>query len=291
MPGADTRTNGLPAWYIEFIAILLSKFNATGTVSQERILAWVVAKVYLLEYNLKLMQLATVFDRLGMPAHSAAVFELLEKKELSASEIVRICRLHRPAVYKVLAALSKKGLIKKTGSRTRPLYTAAARSAVTALFAADLKSLERLENRVPVPYETPVPVTYYEGKRGIAAVFDDAIIHSKKGETFYRYTSEVELDEVNRYLSPDYRKKRDAKRLERLVISNRESGQKKRPRLERFVKYLGSGKEPFLHNAIQLVYGDRLAFIDLNVLQSFVIENKTLAEFQKTIFRALYKRL
>jgi len=61
--------------------------------------------------------------------------------------------------------------------------------------------------------------------------------------------------------------------------------------LERFIKYIGSENESFHQNAIQLIYGDRIGFVDLNTHQAFIIENKTLAAFQKTIFRALYRRL
>jgi len=151
-------------------------------------------------------------------------------------------------------------------------------------------------------WDTMAAMRYFEGPSSVTAIFNDVVEHSKRGDIFYRYTSEKNLDDVNRLLPADYRKRRDAKRLERLVISNPESGSRKRSRLERFIKFLGSStdadhrpvsaeKELFHQNAIQLIYGDRIALIDLNTHIGLIIENKTLAEFQKTIFRALYKRL
>lgn len=171
----------------------------------------------------------------------------------------------------------------------RAFYVAESRSLITKLFAHTIGEMARIESAAPK--NSSGAVRYFEGGSGVTAIFNDAVEHSKRGDTFYRYTSEKNLDAVNSLLPADYRKRRDAKRLERMVISNPESGKRKKNRLERFVKFLGTEKESFHQNAIQLIYGDRIAFIDLNTYKSFVIENKTLAEFQKTIFRALYKRL
>jgi hypothetical protein len=42
---------------------------------------------------------------------------------------------------------------------------------------------------------------------------------------------------------------------------------------------------------IQLVYGSRVTMIDLTKEEVMIIENKRLADFQKSIFKVLYKRL
>jgi len=47
----------------------------------------------------------------------------------------------------------------------------------------------------------------------------------------------------------------------------------------------------FDQNIIQLVYGDRVSFIDLNTERVLIIENKALADFQKVIFKQLYDKL
>jgi len=134
-------------------------------------------------------------------------------------------------------------------------------------------------------------VRFLEGASGIRAAFDDVIAHTPRGDTFYRYTSEKDLAQVNSYLSPDYRARRDAKKLERLVISNPVSGKQKRSRLERFIRYIPADHSLFDQNIIQIIYGDRLLFIDLDTEKVVIIENKTLAEFQKVIFRQLYNSL
>lgn len=85
-------------------------------------------------------------------------------------------------------------------------------------------------------------------------------------------------------------KKRDAE-LERMVISNPVSGKRKNPRLERFIKFILPENDLFIQNIIELIYEDRVAFIDLNKEEGLVIENASLADFQKVIFRQLYKKL
>ena len=130
-----------------------------------------------------------------------------------------------------------------------------------------------------------------EGKKGIGYVFSDVVNSLQKGETFYRYTSEKDLDKVNSYLPKDYRQRRDAKHLERLVISNTVSGKQKKPRLERFIKFIPPEDAQFNQNIIQLIYGNKIAIIDLNKEMSIILQNQLLADFQKTIFKLLYKKL
>ena len=153
------------------------------------------------------MKLEEIFKRLGLPKHADSIFGLLRRKgPLSASEICRETKLHRPTVYRALSSLSARHFV----------------------------------------FETKL------GKR---------------------------------------RSYRDKKKLERMVISNPVSGMRKRPRLERFVKFIPPQMNLFDQDIIQLVYGERISIIDLNKERVLIIENKALAEFQKVIFRQLYDKL
>ncbi len=137
----------------------------------------------------------------------------------------------------------------------------------------------------------PKHITYLKGPSGIRAAFDDVIERMPKGEMFYRYTSERDVAAVNRYLSPDYRIRRDKKKLERRVISNPISGKAKRSRLERFIKFIPQQTDMFDHNIIQLVYADSVAFINLNTEEVSIIRDRELARFQSVIFNQLYGKL
>ncbi len=237
------------------------------------------------------MNLRDIFDRLGLPRHADSVYESLEKNGPAVlARIAKSIHVHRPAVYRAVEALEKQGFISRTTFGGRSYISAAPRSVITQSFADASKKVTRMHADRPLSHSFGT-VRYVEGDQAVATVFTDVLEHSKRGDTFYRYTSERDLDAVNAQLPSGYRAKRDAKRLERLVISNPESGTRKRPRLERFVKFLGGEQESFRQNAIQLIYGNRIAFLDLNSGKGCIIENATLADFQRTIFKALYKRL
>lgn len=240
------------------------------------------------------MDIETMFRRAGLPKHSGAVYEFLEQGgPQSMSAIAEGAHIHRPAAYRAVRELEAAKLVARQTVRKRTLVRARSRIHVRALFAAGERELDHVERQAPASGADLAGsgISFYEGRGSIAAVFEDMLVHTKRGETFFRYTSERDLDAVNRLLPADYRTRRDAKRLERLVISNPESGKRKRNRLERFIKFLGSERESFRQNAIELIYGNRVAFIDLNGPSALIIENATLADFQKTVFLALYRRL
>ncbi|MDR3558263.1 MAG: hypothetical protein P4L61_01900 [Candidatus Pacebacteria bacterium] len=48
---------------------------------------------------------------------------------------------------------------------------------------------------------------------------------------------------------------------------------------------------PFEHNVTEVIYGDKVAFIDYGSEIAMIIESKKIAEFQKHIFRMFYKKL
>ncbi len=240
-------------------------------------------------------KIQSLLRRLGLSQGDITVYlYLLSHGASSATDIARRADKHRPAVYAALASLMQKGLVSTSPKGARTLYMAQKpdrlRALVTDLEVDLNESLSDLEALYGPRGNTPV-VRMLEGKNGISQVFSDIVDSLEKGDVFYRYTSETDLAKVNSYLPRDYRKKRDGKKLERMVISNPVSGTEKKPRLERFIKYLGQGQERFEQNIIELIYGTKVAFIDLNSETTLVIENKALADFQKTIFTTLYAKL
>lgn len=233
-----------------------------------------------------------IFDRLGLPKHSATIYIALQKNDrLLAAQIAQKVGVHRPAAYRALAALVAAGYVHQEKNATRTYYRAQDESLIRADFANLSMSFAAVPFKKTRSALLHTQIRSFAGAEGITAVFTDVIKHCKKGEVFYRYTSAQNLDQINAYLPPEYRKIRDAKKLERLVISNSTIGKQKRPRLERFIAYIPSEIDTFEQNIIQIIYGSRIAFIDIRAEHSFIIENAQLAEFQKVIFRTLYKRL
>ena len=235
-----------------------------------------------------------IFKRLGMSKHSFAVYEAARKTPgLSATSIVSSTGAHRPAVYRAIRELLRAKLLVRVRKGKRFGYESLSEKRVLGLFSRDLIQAKKILPQTKEAAEESVnsSMKLFHGPEGIRAIFDDVVNHMPRGGTFFRYTSERDLDKVNSYLSPEYRVIRDKKHLERQVISNPVSGSRKRPRLERFIKYIPKEASLFDQNVIQLIYGSRIAFIDLNSEEGMIIENAALADFQKVIFRQLYKKL
>ncbi len=240
------------------------------------------------------MDIFTIFSRLGFGKNAGKVYGALlrSKDPLHVSGISAKAGIGRPEIYRNLSKLIKHGYVKRLSGK-RNYYAAESPRRLEHDFKKNLEEAGALaESMAKIRQkELPDQMRYFKGPRGIRAVFDDVVSHTPRGATFYRYTSERDLAAVNRYLSPAYRVRRDKKKLERLVISNPISGKQKKPRLERFIKFIPPEVSLFDHNIIQLIYGSRLAFIDLNTKEAFIIENKALAQFQAVIFNQLYKKL
>lgn len=234
-----------------------------------------------------------IFKKLSLGKHAYSVYVcILKNSPILANHISQKTNLHRPTVYRTLDKLMKLDLIKKTLRNKQKIYSITELDKIREVYDKELKTIDSFVSASTSNRNTSSDdIRIIKNKNIVAEVFNDVLEHASKGETFYRYTSEKDLDYVNSLLPKDYRERRDRKKLERLVISNPISGNKKRPRLERFIKFIPQEVDVFDQNVIQLVYGDRVAMIDLNINEGVIIQSKALASFQKTIFKQLYNKL
>ncbi len=239
--------------------------------------------------------LTKIFKVLDYPKHTDKVYAALSdgSESFLVTEIAKQCGISRMVVYRCLEKLLANKLVGRHTTGKRTYYFAGSPHLLgKAVKIADMQTEKAVAPLIQKrEKDVPQDVRFLYGADGIRAAFDDVISHSKRGETFFRYTSEKDLEKVNTYLAPDYRERRDSKKLERMVISNAISGQQKKSRLERFIRFIPSDVEQFEQNIIQLIYGDRVSLIDLTKEEVTIIENKQLADFQKSLFRVLYKRL
>lgn len=242
------------------------------------------------------MNMNDVFKRLGFGKNAAGIYEALRanKKPMLVSHISKKIKVDRPEIYRNLGVLIERGFVEKVSLGKRSGYRACNPKIIDETFRQVSEHVGALTERAQEANKgesIPANLVHFSGAVGIRDVFNDAINRTPKKGTFYRYTSERNLEEVNSYLARDYRKIRDRKKLERLVISNPISSKAKRPRLERFIKSIPAESDLFDQNIIQLVYADSVAFINLNTKESYIIRDKELARFQEVIFRQLYKKL
>lgn len=223
------------------------------------------------------------------------IYELLVKRgPQTISELVSHSSMHRPYAYKTIEALMDKKVVTRTSRGREKRYAAEHPQKIRELIKENeimiAKELDSLEEDYVSPH-LETTVKHYQGRRGITAMFRDLVVSQKKGDIFYRYTSEKNTEEANKLLPKDYREIRDKKGLERFVIAHSDTARGKEKRLERAMKVVPKGEADFKHDCIELIYGNKVSFMNLSKLQGIIIEDENLSSFQREIFKLLYKRL
>lgn len=237
------------------------------------------------------MDLPTLLSSLGLSKTESGIYiDLLQYGTQTVSSIARTSKLHRPAIYKSLPVLIERGLVteRKVGKLTQ--YAAEPPEKLRGLLDTLNLELDLLIPTLSSMYEDKKPIVRrLDGKAGLHEVFLDILRTLKKGEEFYRITSvkERSLREIG--LPKGYEKERDEKQLERLVISNDEFIRNREPKLEESLVIVPERFLPFSHNVCQFVYGNKIAYLDYDGKISTIIENATLASFQKDVFRMLFR--
>lgn len=240
------------------------------------------------------MDTEKIFRRLGLGKHESEVYiALLEGGPLTIAAIAKKAHIERPLVYAVIPDLLEQGLIMKVPKGKRYFYSARSPQVLSQLHSAAgeelARSLPSLEARF-IKTEKRPEVTYLEGREGIISVYEDILNTLPHGGVFYRYSSSTS-DRKKIYVPKNYSGRRDAKRIERYVITNKFTAAKKKKKLELSVKALPVGADLFEYNITQLIYGPKIAFVDYNSETAVVIENRVIAQFQERLFKLFYQRL
>ena len=245
------------------------------------------------------MQNLNILEKIGLNHKQSAIYmALVESVPCTISDLYKKTGIHRPLLYKEIPVLEKIGLINIMPKGKRKYY-----------IAESPEKLKNLTNELVSGLETALPelisvfqskkqkpvIKYLEGRKGITFVFDDIITTLKRGEIYYRYTSESREDlyKVNKYLPKDFRKRRDNNQIERFVICNESTFARKKQTevLTRSLKMVPKSYDLFEYDISEFIYGHKVAYVDYNTETALIIENQKFAEFQKKIFKLLYKNL
>ena len=74
-------------------------------------------------------------------------------------------------------------------------------------------------------------------------------------------------------------------------ITNKKTHEARSKQLERYSKYIPHSEDPFEYNITQLIYGDKVAFIDYDTETASIIESSKFAQFQRQTFKLLFSAL
>lgn len=227
----------------------------------------------------------------GLDRKAAAVYLAALDGPASIAELARRAGLYRTDVYAALPKLKALGLVTRSRKEKRALYSPAPTARLEKLAKARLRgaagvlaSLSREERLGPVRVLT--------GAKGLQDVLNDMAATLKRGATFYRVSARKPGHDAERYVPRGYREIRDRKKLEQFVITN--AALKTGPyrgRIECFSKAVPKEESRFEENVAQVIYGDKIAFVDYGTETAVIVENPALARMAETLFRLLFKRL
>jgi len=234
--------------------------------------------------------------QIWLPDKASSIYLwLLEIWESSISEIQKHINIHRVEIYRLLPLLLEFWLIIESKKWKRKLYSPASprkiEEAYKEIEERNKQSIDILLEKYSHLDKKP-KIIYGEWTKAIKWVFNDIIDSQKKWDIFYRITSETNTEDINKkYLDKNYREKRDKKELERYVIMSSKAAKSKKQRLERELVVIPEQLDEFEDNVFMSIYADKLAYIDFNTESSIIIENKQIADFQKKLFKLLFKSL
>jgi sugar-specific transcriptional regulator TrmB len=240
-------------------------------------------------------KISLFLEKLGFDRKEVVVYlTLLENGAMHVSDIAVKSKLYRPDVYRSIDVLEEKSAISKTLKGKRTFYVAEdpkkLKNVIDDLsveFDEKISDLEEVYNKG----KQKTSLRVFEGKKGIESIFLDVVTSLKRKEVFYRYSSSADQKKTNSYLPKDYRLIRDKKNLERFVITSEAVGKTKKGRMERDMKFIPEIDDSFDQNIVQFIYGNKVAFIDVESETGMIIENQRMADFQERIFRILYSKL
>lgn len=241
------------------------------------------------------MKKEDILSRIGLTGHQSDVY--LSLVELGPSLVAKISEqtgLHRPTVYQALHELELSGLVTTSPRGKQKLYNAEPPEKLQGLLthlAENFSSILPQLNKAYSSHSKKPIVKYLTGRAGIQFVYADIIETLPKDGVFYRFSSRKDTTRGDYYLPPNYRKIRDQKRLQRFVISNVPASRLKKPRLERALKVIPPKYDLFAYDITEIIYSDKIAYIDYNTETAFIVENPLVAEFQRKIFKLMYELL
>lgn len=238
-----------------------------------------------------------ILEKLGLSSVEAKIYEvLLNNGALSIAALAEKTGLYRPQIYQYLPGLIQKDLVSESRRGKRKIYSAESPQQLEKI-AEDIKTevlsnIPELMQKYNVGANRPM-ISYFEGAHGISHVFDDMARTCKKGDVIYRYESPRDFSRNKKYYPPSYIKRfaTGESEIEKFVITNEKTQKTRRPRLERYSKAIPQVFDLFEYDITQLIYGDKVAFIDYEREVASIIEDPVFAEFQKKIFKFIFKQL
>lgn len=221
---------------------------------------------------------------------------LINNPKKTISELSKNLDINRPKLYKVLPHMEEQWLISKVLIWKRYFYIAENPKILNSYFENIKKDFDlfipEIENIYSNNFTKPV-FKHLSWKSWIKNIFLDIANTLNKGDVFYRYSSRnsVEKTSIKDSEYNKYKKIREEKKLERMVITNDYLNNIKWNKIDKEVVIIPKDFDIFEDNITKIIYWNKVAIIDYNTTESFIIESFVFANFEEKIFKLLFKFL
>jgi len=211
------------------------------------------------------------------------------------SQITEMTWLQRVQIYRTLPILMDRGFVFMILKGKRKIYSAANPELLKTEYKELQKNTFYVLDELSEKYknsENQTNIVFGKGKKAIENIYHDVLATLPKWGMFYRISSEVNSQEIfDTYLPKNYRRDRDRKEIERMIIYSDKTAALKQRKLEREMRTIDSKVMQFDDNIMFTIYWDKLSLIDFNQETAIIIESPEMARFQEKIFRLLFKKL
>lgn len=235
-----------------------------------------------------------ILMHIWLSKEEALIYSFLIKKWYqSITDISREVWLYRHTIYKIIPNLIDYWLVSQMIKWKRKLFLAESPDNLNNLYERNSFKFKTLLNRFQDIYkskdESPTSVKVIEWENFSKFVFEDIWNTLEKKGEYYRYSSKKKFDKKDNI--PIYKILRDKKEIQRYIITSENLNQDKPKRLDHEVAIIPEKFDLFTDNISKVIYKNKVGIIDYNNEISFIFENQKLADFEKKLFKLLFKYL
>lgn len=238
-----------------------------------------------------------ILKRLWLSEDESKIYlHLLKNPKISISEISKNLNLNRPKLYKILPNMEQSWLISKIIVWKRTNYIAE-NPEILKNYLENIKNdfdifIPEIKKIYDNNFSKPI-LKNLKWLDWIKNIFLDIANSCQKWDTFYRYSSRIDIKNTSipQKDFEKYKTLRNQKQLQRYVITNQYLENLKTKKLDKEVVIIPPKFDIFEDNITKIIYSNKVAIIDYNTLESFIIESEIFAHFEKKIFMLLFKFL
>lgn len=221
---------------------------------------------------------------------------LIRNPKQNISDLSNKLFINRPKLYNILPNMLEMWLISNILIWKRKYYIAENPEILNSYFEKIKDDFDLFIPQIKDIYWNHFTKPIFKNlkwKSWIKNIYLDIANSLKKWEVFYRYSSRnnVEKTSISKSEYEKYRKIREEKKLERMVITNDYLKSIKQDKLEKEVVIIPKDFDIFEDNISKIIYANKVAIIDYNSEECFIIESQIFANFEQKIFKLLFNFL